>query len=242
MTTEVFVTGFGPFAHVTVNPSASVGEEVKKQLQLPGVATHFTELETSIRFTKAYFESLEKNLDEMLAKDPPMRVLLCHFGVHSGELGGVIRLEVEAFNELFAGAPDVDGVVFNHDPIQEADGALTFSRLSWFGEDSRVQRLQNFFAEQNASAQQNGSDENRLIPQWIISHDAGRYLCNYCLYLSLALQHKYKGRVAGVFIHVCDPTLHSDREDEESPLNPSLETQVKECVSVVRSLVQILSE
>eukprot|EP00796_Vickermania_ingenoplastis_P007246 gene7246-5094_t len=232
---KVFITGFGPFANVKVNPSSEIGKRVAEELRSPQQTTHFIELETSIRATKAFFTTLEKDVEELLAADPETRVLLCHFGVHSRERGGLLRVEVEGFNELFASAPDVDGVVFNHDLISPEDGALDRSRHSVLGTEPAATLLQKHLNRLNESIMVN-AEEGRMAPHWIISHDAGRYLCNYCLYRSLQLQDRHQPHhVASVFLHICDPTLASDAEFNTGDLNPSVAFQIQQAGALVRA-------
>lgn len=73
-----------------------------------------------------------------------------------------------------------------------------------------------------------------------MSTNAGRYLCNCALYHALMLQNKYEGNVAGVFIHIVDPskeieqTVYSDHDvnntrtnvKKEIMYNPTIITQV----------------
>lgn len=240
MTTHVFLSGFGPFAHIRENPSAAIAERLRDQLatEAEHLVVHFTECETAVRGVNEYFALLRAKVSELVASDPSVSILLCHLGVHSGERGAILRVEVEGFNELFASVPDVDGVVFNHDLIDPDAGSLTFSRLSKLADTSEtlaelhstIQRLNMAVTDQN---------DGRMVPQWVVSNDAGRYICNFCLYRSLELQERYPSNVVSVFIHVCDPLIGA--EELPQKLNPSIETQTKQLSMLLQSLTTRMS-
>lgn len=132
----VYVTGFGPFANIKVNPSSTVAQKVAAGLERRGdlAAVHVTELETSIVAVTEHFDSLEKSIAAQLAANPRQKFLLFHVGVHSGEKNGVMRVETMGYNELHASVPDVRGVAFNHDPIIADDGPTETRLVSFFGQ------------------------------------------------------------------------------------------------------------
>lgn len=275
---HVHVTGFGPFAHIKVNPSSAIGKRVASDLEGHGLGSvGFRELETSIHAAAEYFEELEKTLDQTFETQPSTKVFMFHIGVHSREKNGVMRVEVRGYNELYSTMPDVRGVVFNHDPINEADGPIETYLESWFGKEGTPQQtaLETIVANLNARIEKeaqrekgagagNTTTESRTLagrgtgemqmpsfqdPHWEVSRDAGRYLCNYCLYRSLKLQEKYSGRLVSVFIHVSDPTQGKEPEnsgDNETanhtpnPYNPSLLAQTEEVKALMHAMLDMV--
>lgn len=258
MDTEIFITGFGPFAKVKVNPSASIGKYVEEMLKHDTDYTasqiHYEELVVSIRAAAAYFTKLEDHIKNLRSENKCRRILLFHIGVHSSGRQGKMRVEVEGYNELFASVPDVDGVLFNHELIEPKDGGLDFHRVSWFanpeGAGPRLQKVIESFNEAVSAEMKVEDAVSTVAPTWVISRDAGRYLCNYTLYRSLAIQNQYnEGQdtvsVASVFIHVCDPSLEVDTPEvavERRLLNPSLQVQSEQCLKLIKALISILTQ
>lgn len=228
----VYVTGFGPFAHITENPSSTIarllGEYLTTQTALVSMVS-FSELETSSQATSRYCDELEKNVHDSLQRCPPEKILLLHVGVHSGEKNGVIRAEMCAFNELHASTPDVRGVMFNHDTICEDDGDINVYITSYFQQtEGRRKQLNALLRDLNdksdemgntATVATSGPSQPTQISRWQLSEDGGRYLCNCCYYQSLRIQEKYPGQVASIFIHVCDP-LQGNSSGLDCPSSP----------------------
>lgn len=228
----LYMTGYGPFAHIKVNPSSTIAKRVSEVLQHAGAVAeiHYTELETSVSAATEYFEKIEKEIDSKLSDESSdCVILLLHLGVHGQEKNGIIRVEVQGYNELFASVPDVKGVTLNHDPIVEADGPIDTKLESWFGKEGtpQLEHLAKLLESINKETAKEAShsmkshkhhpisstdsnQEKLKMPEfqnasWEISRDAGRYLCNCALYHALRLQEKHAGRVFGLFVHVVDP-------------------------------------
>nr|ACS87793.1 putative pyroglutamyl-peptidase I [Angomonas deanei] len=268
----VFITGYGPFGTVKVNPSSTVAKLVSEDLKRnPDVAEVHAEqeLSVSVKATGAYFDNLEGEIEKTIAEHKGnVKILLLHIGVHSGETAGLIRAEVQGYNELFASLPDVDGRVLNHDPIFEADGPIETFIESWFGktDSPQLRDLESLIGQLNTSIEATAdfksaasplphdvaadkSKESAMVmpvfqpPHWIISRDAGRYLCNFALYRALRLQKQHPDVVYGVFIHVVDPPKGKTAEGAEhiAAYNPTIMTQSEEVKKFVRGLLTMMT-
>lgn len=283
-TIKVVITGYGPFDSIIDNPSATIAKNVTKELArvYPSTPVSYEELKVSVEGTKSFFHRLEEEVADHLGDGfdssknvnahPSNLVLLCHFGVHPAETG-LIRLEVEGFNELNSSIPDVDGVYFTHELIDPVAGPLSFSLVSAFGEDGDENssvKIRSHTTEQvgdclekinnalklRASSETFSEDEDyrHVLPRFVVSHDAGRYLCNYTLFRGLQMEKKYPKKVFCVFIHVCDPLREINRGDaarNSVPLwsllasktqlyNPSVHEQTIQCAHLVKSLLSIM--
>ncbi|KAG5468652.1 hypothetical protein CUR178_01486 [Leishmania enriettii] len=267
----VFITGYGPFSTVKVNPSSVIAvrvvEDLKRHADVAEV--RYTELDVSVKAVAAYFEKIESDIAEIVAERgaSSVKILLCHLGVHR-DTTGLLRVEVQGYNELFASIPDVDGRVLNHDPIMPEDGGLEVFKVSWFGKEGspQLENLQRLIQQLNdnitASCQHSmagastkgkvtSSDSNGKemkmpafqAPCWVMSRDAGRYLCNFALYRALRLQEKNLGIVYAIFIHVVDPTC-GEEVVEGGPIaayNPTTMMQSEQVKFFMRGLLSLMS-
>lgn len=240
-------------------------------------------LKVSVQATESFFLRLEKEWKSVVESSPPQNntspaypprlTLLCHFGVNSSEASGRLKFEVEGFNELHASIPDMDGVVYSNALIDDNAGPLSFSLVSAFADDgnansrekgkkqSKREELEHSIAAMNkelairaASAVETDTELLRVLPHWVISRNAGRYICNYTLFRGLQMEKKYMGKVFCVFIHVCNPEkeitdeehvenrpfFKTSRETIQTLYNPSIEEQVNQCVQLVKTLITIL--
>lgn len=268
----VFITGYGPFDTVKVNPSASiakiVGEDLKRHPDVAAVHAE-QELSVSVKAAGAYFDQLEKEIEKTIAEyGGNVKILLCHLGVHPDPTG-LIRAEVQGFNELYATKPDVDGVVLNHEPIIAGDGTIEVTLESWFGKTDtpQLRDLESLIAQLNHAVESTAdykaaaaaapthdvaSDSSKTgemvmpafqPPSWTISRDAGRYLCNCALYRALRLQEKHPDVVHGIFIHVVDPARGKTEEngDRIVAYNPTVMTQSEEVKKFVKGLISMMT-
>ncbi|KAG5468239.1 hypothetical protein LSCM1_02217 [Leishmania martiniquensis] len=267
----VFITGYGPFATVKVNPSCAIAlrvvEDLKRHADVADV--RYTELDVSVKSVAEYFEKMESDIAEIAAEGggSEVKILLCHLGVYKGTTG-LLRVEVQGYNELFASITDVDGRALDHEPIRPEDGALDTFKESWFGKEGspQLKKLQSLIQQLNENiaaswphsmtgtatrSEVRAADSNRkeMImpafqpPSWVISRDAGRYLCNFALYRALRLQEKNPGIVYGIFIHVVDPTC-GKQEVEGGPIvvyNPTTMVQSEQVKFLVRGLLTLMS-
>ncbi|KAK7200778.1 pyroglutamyl-peptidase I (C15 family) [Novymonas esmeraldas] len=267
----VFLTGYGPFANVKVNPSSAIAVRLVEDLQRhPSVAeVRYTELDVSVRAVAAYFAQVERDIAQILAERggaDKVKILLCHLGVHT-DTTGLIRAEVQGYNELFSSVPDVDGTVLNHEPIEPEDGTAEVYHESWFGKAGtpQLEKLQELIQQLNdaitaspahpatgaaAPHQMTTADSNSKemvmptfqAPSWTISRDAGRYLCNCALYRALRLQEKNPGTVYGIFIHVVNP-VRGKTETDDGPIvayNPTVMVQSEQLKNLLRGLLPMM--
>ncbi|KAF5221290.1 hypothetical protein ECC02_005704 [Trypanosoma cruzi] len=219
---QLYMTGFGPFKSITVNPSAMIGESVSKRMMEDSeLQVHYEKLEVGLEAVSAYFDGLECALAQHMEDNPDGCVLLLYIGLHSREEEGKMRLEVCGYNEL-EGSPIDESI-----PM---DVCLESMLVRDGCDESKA--TAELIEELNAAISKRGRREgDRQQPHWIISRDAGRYYCNYTLYRSLKLQKKWRGRVFAVFVHVANPFTCN---------NPSLEEQTAQVLSLVSGLVRIV--
>ncbi|KPI90446.1 putative pyroglutamyl-peptidase I (PGP) [Leptomonas seymouri] len=267
----VFITGYGPFGTVKVNPSASIAKIVGEDLKLhPAVAAVHAELglPVSIKTAGTYFDKLEGEIEKAIEEHGgDVKILLCHMGVHP-DTAGLIRAEVQGYNELYASLPDVDGVVLNHEPIFPSDGPIATTLESWFGTSGtpQLRDLESLIGQLNAATELTAdfksatataqhsvatdkSNEGEMVmpvfqpPHLSISRDAGRYLCNYALYRALRLQEKHPNTVHGIFIHVVDPTKGKVDESGEHIVayNPTVMTQSQVLKKFIHGLLAMIT-
>jgi pyroglutamyl-peptidase len=173
---KLFVTGFGPFAGVEVNPTTLLIDQLREAQaagKLPVCIERMDVLEVSVPAVTEYVESMKQHVDQ--ASSGP--VFYVHFGVNGG--GQVVHLERFAYNCADFRVPDQRGLQPRASPIEPSkpldcplSSTLNLERIAF-------------------RMMQKGRPEVRL------SVDPGRFLCNY-VYYSSALQHS--GRA--LFVHV----------------------------------------
>jgi pyroglutamyl-peptidase len=115
--------------------------------------------------------------------------------VHIGldQKGAAIKLEKRAVNDASFRTPDEDGRVLSNAPVDDSApwGTNLFNDLPLVRLKERLERRPGF-------------------PPIVISEDAGRFLCNFAYYLSLASCGKFRrggvdrGRPAAhaLFVHI----------------------------------------
>ncbi|KAL7708102.1 Pyroglutamyl-peptidase I (PGP) [Lotmaria passim] len=267
----VFITGYGPFDTVKVNPSSTIAQIVGEDLKHhPNVAAVHAEqkLTVSVKAVGAYFDQLESEIEKTVAEhDAAVKILLCHLGVQP-DTTGLIRAEVQGHNELYASKPDVDGVVLNHDPIIASDGPIELALESWFGKSGtpQLEDLESLIEQLNTAIEATAdfksatslpsddvasdtSKHGEMVmpvfqpPHWTISRNAGRYLCNYALYRALRLQEKHPNTVYAIFIHVVDPAKGKMDEKGEHVVayNPTIMVQSEEVKKFVHGLLTMMT-
>ncbi|CAD2215023.1 hypothetical protein, conserved [Angomonas deanei] len=255
-TLYVFITGFGPFPGVPINVSSVVGKEVSRRLEdylhqtecVADFAVEFVELSTCVRKTAEFFDALSTRVNTLLVEHPSAMVLLLHIGVVSKSVEGHLRIELCAYNEVDARIPDVDGVLFSHTPIEkEQEAGITFCREGVLKKSSDLHAaLANIVTSLNTSLRENPAlqaDQGRLTPTWRLSEDAGRYLCNYCLYRSMMIQDQYESskQVCSLFIHICDTYFSPPVETAEpAKQNPTEHTQTNLLFEFIQRLIPLV--
>eukprot|EP00762_Andalucia_godoyi_P005076 ANDGO_04020.mRNA.1 Pyrrolidone-carboxylate peptidase len=167
MRKRVYVTGFGPFHGVPVNPTTVLVEELARSI---------AGLETSVlTVSTGGVEEYLASISQAVFRDP--NVHFVHFGVNSS--GKEVALEKFAYNNASFRVPDQAGLVLNEAPISASVALDAPCRT-----EIPVERLLL-----------------RLIDQGVkevhISHDPGRFLCNYVYYRSLQMS---SGR--SLFVHI----------------------------------------
>ncbi len=167
--TRIVLTGFGRFNGVNDNPTALMVPKLKEiAAKLPGVEVAACEvLEVSAIECLRFFRGMQPD-----DKDP----IFVHLGVASTRTE--ICLEQCAYNNADFRCPDERGWNPLQVPIEGEGTAVTLCRRSPLPLEAICAALKSRF---------------QVVR---ISDDPGRFLCNYCFYLSLMRGYR------AVFVHV----------------------------------------
>jgi pyrrolidone-carboxylate peptidase len=184
-----FVTGFGKFGRVKVNPTTVIAktlakfvEDAKAFVTFPGFSLHScTVLETSAEGSR---ETLEKLYAE--AEQLEGTVLFLHLGLDAGIKH--FYLEPRAYNEAHFPCEDERGYLPKHLPIVESAGDTThFLQSSLPTELLRDSLLAG------------------RVPVKV-STQPDRFVCNWVHYLSLTACQERGQKMKAVYMHV--PPFH----------------------------------
>ncbi|OJY05284.1 MAG: hypothetical protein BGP04_07685 [Rhizobiales bacterium 62-17] len=206
---RVLVTAFGAFPGAPTNPTEAI---VRRLRRLPALA--LADIELRVAVMPVRFAGVADRLEALLGQHRPDIV------VHLGLAGRrrVISIEAQARNRLTVLHPDADGAMNRQFAV--APGGPALRRARW----NPVQL---------ASAIHDDG-----IPV-AVSRDAGDYLCNQTLYVTLDL---FDGPVG--FIHVPRlrrrrpiPRPSADRRPRSTPL-PSLSEATQAVAIAVRLLAR----
>jgi len=203
---RVLVTGFGAFPGAPVNPTEALTRRLE-QRQQPALRRAGAQLHTAV--LPVIFDEAEKAIDQLLARHAPDIVL--HLGLAARR--PAVSVETRAINRLTAIHPDASGAHATTRPV--TPGGPDFRSARW-------------------PAAQIAASMSRLGVRAAISRDAGAYLCNQVLYLSLA---RHRGPCG--FVHV--PLLRARRRKQphaqELRQRPTMEQVERALVASIRQLV-----
>lgn len=185
---EVHVTGFGPFEGVPINPTTTLAESVREE---EGVG--------SVQILKVAVAEADSDLEELLAQvalpigseasteEKGRNTIVLHMGV-AGK-AKAFRLESRGYNEANFRVPDENGVVMEHAPIDPSE-ATDVWHSSMLDVDALCVALRGDMPAL-------GLDPDQVV----VSHDAGRFLCNYVYFRSLSAARR-SSNLHALFLHV----------------------------------------
>jgi len=169
---RILVTGFEPFPGAPYNPTAPL---VARLLQLRRPA--LSDVERTGHVFRVSYGAVDRDLPALFATHDPDAVLM--FGL--AQRTPYLRVETRARNRVTRLWPDADHDATRRQTI-EPDGPAHLA----FGSHTR-QLLQ--------AARATGITAR-------LSHDAGRYLCNYLSWMAIAAARRQARTPAVAFVHV----------------------------------------
>ncbi|XP_030529352.1 pyrrolidone-carboxylate peptidase [Rhodamnia argentea] len=183
----IHITGFKKFHGVPENPTETIVSNLREYMNKRGMPKGLTLGSCSILETagqgavaplyKILQSALEENDSELTNS---RRVILVHFGVNSGATK--FAIEHQAVNEATFRCPDEMGWKPQKVPIIPADGDISQTR------------------ETSLPIQEIAKALSRKGYDFMISDDAGRFVCNYIYYHSLRFAEE--NRIKSLFVHV----------------------------------------
>lgn len=185
----ILVTGFGAFPGARANPTSALIQALEKER--PRLVRFGVRLELAV--LPVVYSKIESRLEALVAAYRPEAIL--HFGLAARSK--VIAVETRAMNRLSLLRPDASAGTAAR--LRIRPGAAQFERSS-------------FPAVEIAAALHRAGIACRL------SSNAGKYICNQTLYLSLA---QGSARQIG-FIHVPRLAAQRRRHDKAVVSRPSL--------------------
>jgi pyroglutamyl-peptidase len=183
MTATILITGFGPFPGAPSNPTEPLVKELAHRRH-----PAFAHVRRVAHVFPVSYEAVDRELPALLAREQPDVLLM--FGL-AGRTKHV-RVETRARNALTRLLPDADGQLpITASIVPEAPPTMPMRAPAW--------RL--VLAARGAG-----------VPT-ALSHDAGRYLCNYLCWRAVEAARGGRPRLVA-FIHVPSvrrASLHSNR-------------------------------
>jgi pyroglutamyl-peptidase len=181
MSLTILITGFGPFPGAPFNPTESLAKDLARRRH-PAFANV---RRVSYVFTVSY-AAVDRELPALIGRERPDVLIMFGLALRTAHL----RIETRAHNRLTRAMPDIEGMLPLSGTIMA--GAVTALPLR-----APAQRLL-------IAAQSTG------LPA-ALSHDAGRYLCNYLCWRAAEATLQGAPRLAS-FIHVpCVPSAPMHR-------------------------------
>jgi pyroglutamyl-peptidase len=171
MSLTILITGFGPFPGAPFNPTESLAKDLARRRH-PAFANV---RRVSHVFTVSY-AAVDRELPALIGRERPDVLIMFGLALRTAHL----RIETRAHNRLTRAMPDIEGMLPLSGTIMA--GAVTALPLR-----TPAQRLL-------IAAQSTG------LPA-ALSHDAGRYLCNYLCWRAAEAALQGAPRLAS-FIHV----------------------------------------
>lgn len=181
------VTGFGEFRGVSKNPSADIVERLPSALALSREKADFSLIRlASCDILEVSGKSVKKHLEQIEGSFPasPPCVAL-HLGVDTNATS--FRLEQMAYNDATFRCADEQGWQPFNQPIEDNHVAPRQTTLP-LGRIHKDLTSRGFRVE--------------------VSHDPGRFVCNYIYYLSLKMTENKLGMYS-LFLHVPPETFCS---------------------------------
>lgn len=181
--THFFCTGFGPFHRVPINPTEQLMRALPSSIRTDTALAESAIL-ASASVINVAAESVRVELDKLYARfsdfAPATRRVLLHFGVNSGARS--FQLESMARNEATFTFPDERGFSPILQPIDPTYGEISRTRHTLLPLESMATTLRK-----------SGYDVG-------VSRDAGRFVCNWLYFHSLARAAKHDA--VALFVHV----------------------------------------
>lgn len=181
------VTGFGKFPGCPANPTEVLVSNLSSSSGkcAPGVTLHSSSiLKVSASIVRQHLHDLDKLVTKTFSESDV--VVVVHFGVDVCATS--FKLERRAFNEANFRLPDEDGFQPRNEPIVEVPGNTHDCLHTKLDVAALVDQLR-------------GEGFNVQV-----SHDAGRYVCNYTYFSSLKTFEKRRS-LYSLFVHV--PSFHA---------------------------------
>ncbi len=175
MSLRILITGFGPFAGFLFNPTQALAAELVRR---PHPA--FARVTRRSHVFPVSYEAVDRDLPKLIAGEKPDALIMFGLAGRTKEL----RIETCARNARSRLVPDIHGYL----PVK---GSIDPSAPPVVPLRSPAQRL--LLAVQSTG-----------LPT-VLSHDAGRYLCNYLCWRAAAAARNGGPRLV-TFIHV--PVVH----------------------------------
>lgn len=198
---RVLITGFGPFPGAPVNPTMPLIDALVRVRRL---GHSRGSLRTHIFETS--YSAVDRDLPLLLKQHDPQ--ILIMFGLAARTK--FVRVEMFARNRRSALHPDREGVV--PQTLAITPGAAS-SRRGCAPFISLV-----------AAVRATGIDAR-------LSHDAGRYICNYAYWRALEQAENAGGPRLAVFVHV--PKLRSRLHQRGSAMAPTLAQLVRAATAIL---------
>jgi len=183
---NILLTGFGPFPGAPFNPTGRLVEKLARNRHLASSGVR----RTSHVFRTSY-ESVDRELPALLARTKPD--VLVMFGL-AGRTRHV-RIETRARNAISRVAPDATG-------RRPKTGTIVAGAAATMAMRTPAQRLVKAARSAGVKA--------------ALSHDAGRYLCNYLCWRASEAARRPNGPKVAAFVHV--PKVRAVRGARRAPL------------------------
>ncbi len=174
--TTVLLTGFGPFPGAPFNPTGPLIRELRRRRH-----PAFAGVRRVTHVFATAYEAVDRELPALLADEAPDILLMFGLALRTRHL----RIETRARNCLFRIVPDAGGHLPESATI--APGAPATLALT-----SSAHRLVTAARTAGMPA--------------VLSHDAGRYLCNYLCWRASEAAARRSGPRLAAFVHV--PRVH----------------------------------
>ena len=167
------LTGFGKFQGVDENPTMEIVKDLQNDTE------SFADLKLSYDIIDVSISGVASFHEKLLSHTDPK--VLIHLGVNSSS--STFDLECYAYNNMTFRVPDEDGLTPNQQCIDES---IIF-------DDKVCTDIPVCFLQKQLES------EGFTVG---LSHDPGRYICNYIYYKSMSMQLASTGYKMALFVHV----------------------------------------